>query len=496
MDALSVLRNEPATRLRPDVAETIVSESISLLGQSSGDDYRRLAAAFSEVAKTEHQKMIAAWICDWLSEGNPGNAFLARVLKGVSPNVRERYLANMIVSLFFRDQEVYDRLRAEHGFNPPSVMLISPTMRCNYRCAGCYAGEYTTDDDMPPEIFDRVVTEAEQIGIRFIPVLGGEPFVYRPLLDVFRKHPKACFQPYTNGSLIDQEMAAKLVALGNVAPMISIEGFEEETEACRGAGAFKRAIRAMANLKEAGCLFGFSVKVDRYNVDSVTSDEFMDLMIEKGAIYGWYFLYIPVGRNPDLSLMPTPEQRDQLRQAVNRFRRTKPVLMVDFWNDGPLTAGCINAGRIYFHVNHRGDVEPCIFVHFATDNIKDCSLVEALNSPFFRGLRKMQPFSYNTLRPCPIIDHPKVMRTALRRWGAYPTHEGAEITFTDLGAGLDKYARAVEEFYGPVWEQEYDWAKKWMLVMDHPPEKLKARERAYYARQERTAKALGTGSRV
>ena len=159
--------------------------------------------------------------------------------------------------------------------------------------------------------------------------------------------------------------------------------------------------------------------------------------------------------------------------------------MVDFWNDGPLTAGCINAGRIYFHINHNGDVEPCIFVHYATHNIKECSLIEALNSPFFRGLRHMQPFSYNTLRPCPIIDYPGIMRRALKLWNAYPTHEGAERIFTEMGEHLDRYAREVEELYAPVWEEEYDWAKSWMEVMDHPPEKVMTRKKAYYAQKEK-----------
>jgi len=485
MATVSVSRRELYGKVKRGVAETIISQSLMLLGHSSEKNYRRIASGINRIAKTEHQKMIASWIGNWVSEGNPGSVLLTRLLRGVHPTVRKNYLANMIVSLFFRDQQVYDRLRSRYGFNPPSVMLISPTMRCNYRCVGCYASEYTTDDDLPPEIFDRIVTEAEEIGIKFMPVLGGEPFVYRRLFDIFEKHPKACFQPYANGSLIDSEMAKRLVKLGNIAPMISIEGFREQTDACRGEGAFERALRAMDNLREAGCLFGFSVKVDRNNVDYVTSDEFMDLLIEKGAIYGWYFLYMPVGRDPDVSLMPTPEQRNQVRIAVNRFRQTKPVIPVDFWSDGALTAGCINSGRIYFHINHRGDVEPCIFVHYATHNIKNCSLVEALNSPFFRGLRNMQPFSYNTLRPCPIIDHPRIMRMALKRWNAYPTHEGAEMMFTRFRDEIDKYAGEVEELFAPVWEEEYDWARKWMEVMDHPPAKVKARRKAYYARRKR-----------
>jgi MoaA/NifB/PqqE/SkfB family radical SAM enzyme len=485
MAAVSVRRREFYVKVKRGVAETIISQSLMLLGYSSEKNYQRIASGINRIAKTEHQRMIASWIETWVADGNPGSDFLTRLLRSVNPKVRKNYLANMIASLFFRDQQVFDRLRARYGFNPPSVMLVSPTMRCNYRCAGCYAGRYSTDDDLPPEVFDRIVTEAEGIGIKFMPILGGEPFVYRPLFEIFERHPKACFQPYTNGSLIDRRMARKLVDLGNVAPMISIEGFKEQTDGCRGEGAFERAIQAMDNLREAGCLFGFSIKVDGYNADFVTSDEFMDLLIEKGAIYGWYFLYIPVGRDPDVTLMPTPKQRNQLRMAVNRFRRTKPVLAVDFWSDGALTAGCINGGRIYFHVNHNGDVEPCIFVHYATHNIKECSLVEALNSPFFRGLRRMQPFSYNTLRPCPVVDHPKIMRMALKRWEAYPTHMDAEKIFTDLSKDIDKYSHEVEELFAPIWEEEYDWAKNWMEVMDHPPAKVKARKKAYYARRKR-----------
>ncbi|MBE0479690.1 MAG: radical SAM protein [Dehalococcoidia bacterium] len=465
--------------------DEVLRQALLLLRESSEEDFRNLMSYVDGIARTRHQKMIAGWITDWLSVGNPGGPFLTRIFKGTDVNVVRNYVANMIAGLFFRDQEIFNRLRNKYGFNPPSVMLISPTMRCNYRCEGCYAGQYTADDDLPPDLFDRVIGEAEAIGIRFMPVLGGEPFVYRHLLDVFANHPRVSFQPYTNGSLITREIAERIVQLGNVAPMVSIEGYREQTDKCRGPGAFERAVRAMDILRDAGSLFGFSIRVDRSNVDYVTSDEFMDLLISKGAIYGWYFLYMPVGRNPDLSMMPTPADRNKLRIAVNHFRRTKPVIMVDFWNDGPLTAGCINGGRIFFHVNHKGDVEPCIFVHYASHNIKNCSLVEALNSPFFRGLRDMQPFSYNALRPCPIIDHPGVMRSALKRWDVYPTHEGAGKTFNELREGLDEYSREVERIYDPIWEKEYSWGEEWMKVMDHPPEKVKARKRAYQARKRR-----------
>ncbi len=474
------------SRLKLKAAETILSEALAMLGLSGAKGYRLLGQAFKRIAKTEQQQLIADWFCNWVAEDSPGSAWLNRVLRELHPNVRKHYLAHSIVDIFFRDPKIFAEYKAKHGFRPPSVILISPTMRCNYRCVGCYAANYTKEDDLPPELFERVLEEAKHISLKFVTVLGGEPFVYKPLLGIFERHQDMPFQVFTNGSLIDEKLARKLAELGNVAPMISLEGFEAETDARRGEGAFERAVRAMDNLREAGCIFGFSVMVTRHNVEVVTSEEFVDFLVEKGALYGWYFLYMPVGRDPDINLMPTPEQRNQLRLAGKYFRATRPILIADFWNDAPLTAGCINGGRSYFHINHKGDVEPCIFVHFATHNIRECSLEEALNSPFFKGLRRMQPFCYNTLRPCPIIDHPEIIRTAIKKYGAYPTHEGAESLFSEqIVCGLRRYAEGVKRIFDPVWEQEYEgkWAARWMEIADFPTGRVATRRRGYYLSQ-------------
>ncbi|MBC7294629.1 MAG: radical SAM protein, partial [Thermoleophilia bacterium] len=222
-------------------------------------------------------------------------------------------------------------------------------------------------------------------------MLGGEPFVWRPLLDVIERHPQSVFMVFTNGTMINDRVADRIVELGNICPTISIEGGKESTDARRGAGTYDRVMAAMDRLRERKAIFAFSATVTSQNIDEVISDEFADLMVEKGALYGWYFAYMPVGRDPDLSLMPTPQQRDQLRRGIIHIRNTRPLLVADFWGDGTLTGGCISAGRRYIHINNKGDVEPCIFAHFAVDNIKDKPLLDCLCSDFFRDLRRMQP---------------------------------------------------------------------------------------------------------
>ena len=78
--------------------------------------------------------------------------------------------------------------------------------------------------------------------------------------------------------------------------------------------------------------------------------------------------------------MLTPAERNEFRVGIDRIRDTKAIFPVDFWGDAPWVKGCI-AGKHYIHINNEGWVEPCIFTHFATDNIRDVSLMEAFKSP-------------------------------------------------------------------------------------------------------------------
>jgi len=303
-------------------------------------------------------------------------------------------------------------------------------------------------------VLDRLMGECKEMGIHLVMMTGGEPFLRKDLFNLFEKHDDMMFQIYTNATLIDEKMIDRFVALGNVAPAISLEGLREETDGRRGKGQFDRALQVMDKLREAGILFAVSTTQTSRNHDVLTSDAFIDFLVEKGCILLWNFHYVPIGRNPDLSLMVTPEQRSRARERLAYFRTTKPMLFVDFWNDGCLTQGCIAAGRKYFHVNARGDVEPCIFCHFASDNIKEKSLMEALNSPLFREMRSRQPFSENLFRACPLIDHPEQGREIALQHSKYFTHEGADQFFTDFAQAIDRYAKTYGEVAEAAWKEK------------------------------------------
>jgi MoaA/NifB/PqqE/SkfB family radical SAM enzyme len=316
---------------------------------------------------------------------------------------------------------------------------------------------YSKDDEMPAEELDRIITEAKAMGIYFIVISGGEPLFYKPLLDIFRRHDDITFQVYTNGTLIDKKMAHKIAELGNVIPCISVEGYREETDARRGEGVYDKVLQAMDNLKEARALYGFSATVTKQNNDMLSSEEFVDYyMNEKGCFLGWYFQYMPIGTRPSLELMTTPEQRIQRLKRISKIRRENKSLIADFWCDGPLVGGCLAGGRNYLHITQNGNVEPCVFAHFAVDNIKGKSVEEVLKSNFFTAIRERAPYHPNLLRPCMIIDHPYVLRECVEGCGAFPTHPEAQGIITDLAEDLDRYGEEYGRLADEVWEESYE----------------------------------------
>lgn len=381
---------------------------------------------------------------------------LKRKVADVSPQAREKIIMNLVNNAMIQGQPKRAAFAKKYGINPPNHLVISPTMICDLKCFGCYAWQYSKKNDLPYDVCNRIIDEANAIGIYFFVITGGEPFMWDHLYDFLERHNDSFFQIYTNGQHIDEEVAKKLAKLGNAVPCISLEGFKDATDARRGEGAWDKIMNAYDVLRKHGVIYGFSITATSKNNELIVSDEFIDMLVEKGVFVGWYFNYIPIGKEPDMSLMPTPEQRDYRRKRILEIRRTKHMVVADFWNDGNLVNGCMAGGKNYLHINVNGDVEPCVFVHFAADNIKEKSLEEIITSPFFMAFRKRQPYSDNLLRPCTIIDNPEMLREIVAEGGAHPTHEGAETILTTLAKPLDDYAAAWKCRADKAWEEEYD----------------------------------------
>jgi len=329
-------------------------------------------------------------------------------------------------------------------------------MKCNLKCYGCYSANYRKKDILNARTIDRIFREGKEIGMYYVVVSGGEPFLRDDLLELYKEHDDMYFMVYTNATIIKRKnLVPKLAELGNVFPCISVEGFEKETDERRGKGVFRTVLDVMKQMKESGMLFGFSATCTKENNDLILSDEFIDFYISQGCFLGWYFMYMPVGRKPDISLLSTPEQRVWRRKRMLEIRRSKPILLADFWNDGPLVGGCLSGGRVYFHIAADGQVDPCVFAQFSVDSIIDKSIIDVLHSPYFVEIRRRQKEMHNKLRPCMVIDRPQVFRDCVHAGGARASQRGGEATVTTLARALNDYARRYAELADEAWITEF-----------------------------------------
>ena len=374
-----------------------------------------------------------------------------------SESCREKLVNNLIFNQFITGRAKRETFSKGED-RVPSFVVVSPTMRCNLNCSGCYSGLYAKGSEFSEQELDDLFGEIRKMGVYFVVISGGEPFLLKDvLLRLFKKYNDMFFLTYTNGILLDEKVVMQLGKLGNVAPAISVEGWEKETAARRGPNTWDKILSAMSNLRKNGVLFGMSVTVTKHNMETVTDEKFAEFFMAKGVLFGWYFMFMPVGKDPMLELMMTPQQRVLCGQRVRALRDKYPLFLADFWNDGDIAGGCLAAGRLYVHILSNGNVEPCVFAHFGVDNVREKSLLEIVNSPFFKAIRKQFPYNEkgNLKRPCMIIDNPQVLRDSVHRCGAVSSHARAEVIVSDpvVVKWVDEYAKEFAALTDPKWEK-------------------------------------------
>lgn len=345
------------------------------------------------------------------------------------------------------------------GTHLPWVILFDPTSACNLHCTGCWASEYKHTLNLSYEDMDSIVTQGTELGIHEYVMTGGEPMVRKD--DIIRlagKHSDCGFMIFTNGTLVDQKFCDDVRRCKNIILVMSIEGFEETTDARRGKGTFKKVMDAMDLMNQNGLVYGTSICYTSKNVKAVTSDEFLDFLISKGVQFSWYFHYMPVGNDADVELMPTPEQREYMFHRVREVRGYeggKPIWLMDFQNDGDKVHGCIAGGRCYCHINPNGDVEPCVFIHYSSANIHEKSLLECLQQPIFKAYQDAQPFNDNYLRPCPMLENPEYLRKLVEETGARSTDMLSPESAEHLCEKCDAYAKAWKPTADRLWAEEH-----------------------------------------
>ncbi len=362
--------------------------------------------------------------------------------------------------------------REKYKCNIPFTILFDPTSACNLRCKGCWSAEYGHKSNLTLDEMRSIVNQGTELGAHNYMLTGGEPLIRKKdIITLCRENPDCAFLAYTNATLIDQELCDEMKKVGNLALALSIEGTEESNDSRRGGGAYKTTIEAMDLLKKNGLLFGISVCYTSENIPYVTSREFLDLMVEKGAFFAFYFNYMPVGKDAVVDLIPSPEQRAYMYKWIRTARNSKtghPLFTMDFQDDGEYVGGCIAGGRNYIHINSEGDMEPCVFIHYSDSNIREKTILEGLKSPLFMAYYHNQPFNDNHLRPCPMLENPDCLRRIIAQTGAKSTNLIEEESAEQLCAKCDKFAAAWAPVADELWKNNKHPNPKTQYYRDTP----------------------------
>ena len=336
---------------------------------------------------------------------------------GCTSLTRFRWVARRTCHIGFAELRRLVRER-RMGAPIPRVVAVSPTMRCNYECGGCYSRGRPTENELTTDELDALFTEATDLGVISIVVTGGEPLFREGLLEIIGRYRRLLFVVITNGSLMTDESATRLVSFGNVIPLVSSEGFPEDTDERRRSGAHEAAIAALKRLREADACFGFAAMNTTANTEHVASDRFIDRMSGLGCALGFLTEYVPVGRDERPEWLLDEQKRAAFRERVLKRRRHERLVLIQFPHDEYGEDNlCSAAGRSSIHISSTGDVEPCPFVPLSCDNIREGGLAAACRSDFLRSIRERPHLLRRERHACALFEHRTELEATVRELG-------------------------------------------------------------------------------
>ena len=327
---------------------------------------------------------------NYLIEGVEG--VVKEAIKATLKNPRESAFMLKFASAS-RSASKKRRKAEDNGEHIPPFLIASITSKCNLHCAGCYSrcNHATTDAEPVSQLTGdewlHIFDEADELGISFILLAGGEPMLRRDIIEAAGKKQNILFPIFTNGTFIDEKYYTLFDKCRNLIPIMSIEGNREITDNRRGSGIYDKLIANMEEFKKRGLIFGASVTVTTKNYKEVTSDEFLGSLADRGCKAVIFVEYVPVTEESS-ELAPSDTEREYLMKEIQRLREEhSEMVYIAFPGDEKSSGGCVAAGRGFFHINSHGGAEPCPFSPYSDVNIRNSSLREAMHSPLFMALQ-------------------------------------------------------------------------------------------------------------
>lgn len=350
--------------------------------------------------------------------------YTLRILKRLLLEADKRLVWKLAWNLGFKGMRSVQKhkKRMKKGEFFPPFLYVSVINSCNLRCQGCWVDVAAKQQTIDLAAMNKLISEAKEMGNTFFGIVGGEPFMHPELFEILESHPDCYFQVFTNGQFITDEKAKRLRAMGNVTPLISVEGNEIVSDVRRGrADVYNNTMEGIQNCLNNRVLTGVCTSLCRTNIDDLLTEQWVDRLIEMGVMYTWFHVYRPMGpdSNPDLCL--TPEQQLKARKFVVEMRAKKPIIVIDAYFDGEGQALCPAANGISHHINPWGDIEPCPIIQFSKESIHATDAdPRPLREKFIQSefLADFRQLAASTTRGCIVLERPDLLKVLVDKHGA------------------------------------------------------------------------------
>ncbi|MBM3734737.1 MAG: radical SAM protein [Acidobacteria bacterium] len=384
-------------------------------------------------------------------------SFARRMLTEPDPRVLAKFVYNFGVKGMLSVERFKKRIKKGEYF--PPFLFISVTSGCQLRCQGCWVDVDRPAQSLSLEALNKLVSDAKKHGNHFFGILGGEPFLHPKLLDLFEAHPDCYFQVFTNGHLINDALAARLRELGNVTPLISVEGTELVSDERRGRlKVFSKSVAGIEACARNKIIFGVATSVCQSNIGDLVTESWVRRLIGMGVHYVWFHTYRVVGPKPNGQLALRPEQVLAVRRFIVETRKKLPIAIVDAYWDDKGEALCPMATGVSHHISPYGDIEPCPIIQFARESIHDRdSIYEIMTQSGY--LRDFREASAGATRGCVVLERPDLVKELVTRHGARDTTQRG-TALAELDAMVPRHSQYNPDNPIPEEHWAYRFAKK------------------------------------
>lgn len=284
----------------------------------------------------------------------------------------------------------------------PGSIIIEITKRCPKHCRHCYSNFFSNKVDMPNDILDAILRYARK-NCKHVFFTGGEPTLDPRILETAKENQDMVFFVFTNGSTMCQNYAKQLSSLGNIIPMLGIDGGSASVhDYYRGDGSYNEVMSAIDILNKYNVAWGYSSLVTEQNIHDVLSSKFIEDKIKRGAFIARYLEYIPVGPKPLKDSILSGESYYLLEKRKKEIINSGIIYIQE-----TVQKKC--SGLLFFTA--RGYIKNCFAFHYAKYNVSDYHIKESVKKIYADWA------SFNWLGECPVYSDPCGLKNHLETLG-------------------------------------------------------------------------------